>query len=59
VFDHSQNYIMVYHSNSDIRIIPIEVINAFDNRTYISGNIKLGDRVIASQSILIYNALNN
>ena len=59
VFDHSQNYILVYHTNTDIKIIPVEVINAIDDRTYISGNIKEGDKIIASQAILIYNALNN
>jgi cobalt-zinc-cadmium efflux system membrane fusion protein len=59
IFDHSQNYVLVYHTNTDIKIIPVEVINAIDDRTYISGNIKVGDKIIASQAILIYNALNN
>jgi cobalt-zinc-cadmium efflux system membrane fusion protein len=59
VFDHSQNYVMVYHSNTDIKIIPVEVINSTTDRTYISGDVHVGDKIIASQSILIYNALNN
>jgi cobalt-zinc-cadmium efflux system membrane fusion protein len=59
VFDHSQNYVMIYHSNTDIKIIPVEVINTVDDRTYITGNVKQGDKVIASQSILIYDALND
>jgi cobalt-zinc-cadmium efflux system membrane fusion protein len=59
VFDHSQNYVMVYHSKSDIKIIPVDVISTFDNRTYISGDVKVGDKVIASQAILIYDALND
>lgn len=59
VFDHSQNYILVYHSNSDIRIIPVQVINTVNNRTYISGDIKQGDKVISSQALLIYDALNS
>jgi cobalt-zinc-cadmium efflux system membrane fusion protein len=59
VFDHSQNYIMVYHTNADIKIIPIQVINTVGEKTYISGNVKQGDKVIASQSLLIYDALNN
>jgi len=59
VFDHSQNYVMVYHSKSDIRIIPVQVINTVGDRSYISGNIKQGDKVIASQAILIYGALNS
>jgi len=59
IFDHSQNYILVYHTKADIKIIPVEVINAIGDRTYISGNVKTGDTIIASQAILIYNALNN
>ena len=59
IFDHSQNYILVYHTKADIKIIPVEVINTVNDRSYISGNVKVGDQVIASQSILIYNALNN
>jgi len=59
VFDHSENFIMVYHSNTNIKIIPVQVINSIGDRTYISGDVKVGDKVIASQSILIYNALND
>ncbi|MDP4240245.1 MAG: efflux RND transporter periplasmic adaptor subunit [Bacteroidota bacterium] len=59
IFDHSQNYILVYHSKADIKIIPVEVINTVGDRTYISGNIHTGDKVIASQAILIYDTLNN
>lgn len=59
IFDHSQNYVLVYHTKADIKIVPVEVINTVDDRTYISGNIRVGDKIIASQAILIYNALNN
>ena len=59
VFDHSQNYVLVYHTNSDIKIIPVKVINDVENRAFISGNINVGDKVIASQTLLIYDALNN
>jgi len=59
VFDHSQNYVMVYHSKSDIKIIPVQVINSVNDKSFISGNVKTGEKIIASQSILIYDALNN
>ena len=59
IFDHSQNYVLVYHSNSDINIIPVQVINTVDTRSYISGNVKLNDKVLASNTLLIYDALNN
>lgn len=59
VFDHSQNFILVYHGNSDIRIIPVQVINTSGNRSFISGDVQPGEKVIASQVIMIYDALNN
>ena len=59
IFDHSQNYVLVYHSNSDISIVPVQVINTVDNRSYITGNVKLNDKVVASNTLLIYDALNN
>jgi len=59
VFDHSQNYVLVYHNNTDIETIPVQVINTLGNKTYISGKVKQSDRVIASQTILIYEALNS
>ena len=59
VFDHSQNYVMVFHSKSDIKIIPVDVLSSFDDLTYITGNVKVGDKVISSQAILIYDALND
>jgi len=58
VFDHSQNYILVYRNNADIKIVPIQVINTIEDKSFISGKVKEGDKVIASQAILIYEALN-
>ncbi|MBB3186748.1 efflux RND transporter periplasmic adaptor subunit [Microbacter margulisiae] len=59
VFDHSQNYVLVYHNNANIETVPVQVINTLGDKTYITGNLKPGDRLIASQTILIYQALNS
>lgn len=60
VFDNSQYYILIYNSPSDIRITPVKVINTIGDRTYLAaGNVKAGDKIIASQAILIYDSLNN
>lgn len=58
IFDHSQNYVLVFHSKADVTITPVQVINAVGDRTFISG-VNNGDKVISTQAILIYNALNN
>ncbi|HVS96593.1 MAG TPA: efflux RND transporter periplasmic adaptor subunit [Puia sp.] len=59
IFDNSQYYVLVFHSKSDVRITPVKWINAVGDRTYIAAGVNAGDRVIASQAILIYNALNS
>lgn len=59
VFDHSQYYVLVFNSKSDIKITPVEIINTVGDKTYIAKGINEGDKVISSQAILIYDALNN
>lgn len=59
IFDNSQYYVLVFHSKSDVRITPVKWINAVGDRTFIAAGVNEGDRVISSQAILIYNALNS
>jgi membrane fusion protein, heavy metal efflux system len=59
IFDHSQNFVLVYHSRSDVTITPIQVISIDGDKTFISGGVHEGEQLIASQAILIYNALNS
>ena len=59
IFDNSQYYVLVYHSKSDVKITPVKWISANGNKTFISGGVSEGEKVIASQAILIYNALNS
>ncbi|MHB1922601.1 MAG: efflux RND transporter periplasmic adaptor subunit [Chitinophagaceae bacterium] len=59
VFDHSQNYILLYKSNKNITVQPVQVINTIGGKAYISGDIKEGDLIIGSQALLIYQELNS
>lgn len=59
IFDNSQYYVLVYHSPSDVRITPVKWMSAVGNKTFIASGVDAGDRVISSQAILIYNALNS
>jgi cobalt-zinc-cadmium efflux system membrane fusion protein len=58
IFDHSQYYLLVYKSPSEIKITPVQVINTVGDKTYLSGGVLEGDKIIASQAILIYGELN-
>lgn len=58
VFDHSQYYVLLYKSQSDVKIIPVEMLSKYGNKIYIKGNVQEGDKVISSNVVLIYQALN-
>jgi len=59
IFDHSQYYVLVYNSKTDVKITPVQVINTVGDRTYLASGVNNGDKVITTQAILIYNALNS
>jgi cobalt-zinc-cadmium efflux system membrane fusion protein len=59
IFDHSQYYILKYNNQSDVKITPVQIINTVGDRTFITSGVQPGDKIIASQALLIYNALNS
>ena len=59
IFDHSQYYVLVYNNKNDVRITPVQVLSTNGDRTYIASGLETGERIIASQAILIYDALNS
>ena len=59
IFDHSQYYVLVFKSQSDVKITPVQIINTVGDRTFIASGVNNGDKVISSQAILIYDALNS
>lgn len=59
IFDHSQYFVLSYKSKDDVRITPVQVLNQLGERVYIASGVEKGDKLISSQAILIYDALNN
>jgi cobalt-zinc-cadmium efflux system membrane fusion protein len=59
IFDNSRYYVLQFKSKSDVKIIPVQVISTNADKTYISGGLQQGDKIIASETILIYDALNS
>ena len=59
VFDHNQYYVLVFKGKDDIKITPVQPINTVGDKTFIASGVNAGDRVIASEAILIYEALNS
>jgi cobalt-zinc-cadmium efflux system membrane fusion protein len=59
IFDHSQYYVLVYKSPTDITIRPVQVLNTVGERSYISDGLAEGERLIGTQALLIYQELNS
>ncbi|HEX4373536.1 MAG TPA: efflux RND transporter periplasmic adaptor subunit, partial [Puia sp.] len=59
IFDRSQYFVLVYRSKDDVRITPVQVLSSIGDKTYKSSGVQENDKVISSQAILIYDALNN
>ena len=59
IFDHSQYFVVLFKSKSDLTIAPVEIINTVGSNTYIAKGLKPGDKVIANLALQIYDQLNN
>jgi len=59
IFDKSKNWVMVYHSRSNIETRPVEVYRSLANRAYVSNGLKPGETVISRNQLLVYDALND
>ncbi len=59
IYDNSQYYVLVYNGHGDASIRQVEILNSLGDKTYIKSGVKQGERVIASQAILIYGELNS
>lgn len=59
IFDHSENFVLIYKGNGRAEIRHVQVINTLNDKTYLSGGVSLGEKIVATDALLIYDALNN
>jgi cobalt-zinc-cadmium efflux system membrane fusion protein len=59
IFDNSQYYVLIYKSKTDISIRPVVVSNTAGDKTYIQTGVQEGEKVIATDALLIYEQLNS
>jgi membrane fusion protein, heavy metal efflux system len=59
IFDHSQYYVLVYKSPSDISIRAVQVLNTVGDQSFISSGLQAGDRLVGTEALLIYQELNS
>lgn len=59
IFDNSQYYVLVLGDKNRVQMHKISVINSVGNQTYVSSGVVEGDKILASQALLIYAQLNS
>lgn len=59
IFENSQYFVLIYKSPTNVVITPVQVISSNANKTYITGQVQVGDQVIGLDAVLIYSALNS
>ncbi|GAB2606768.1 efflux RND transporter periplasmic adaptor subunit [Spirosoma areae] len=59
IFDHSKNYVMVFHSRTNIQTREVDVLKSLGDVAYIRSGLKPGERIISRNQLLIYDALND
>ncbi len=59
IFDHSQYYVLLYKGKGQAVITPVNVLNIASDRVYLNSGVNEDDRIIGSDTLLIYDELNN
>jgi cobalt-zinc-cadmium efflux system membrane fusion protein len=59
IFDHSQYYVLKYKEKGIATITPVTIKSIYADKVYLADGVNIGDKVVASEAILIYEALNN
>ena len=57
VFDRNKNWVIVYKGKCDVQAKPVDIIKSSGKYTYIRSGVNVGDKVITTMQLLIYNAL--
>jgi cobalt-zinc-cadmium efflux system membrane fusion protein len=50
-------YVVVYENDSDLKVVPVDVLKTVPEKTYINGGLTAGQRVITKNQLLIFNQL--
>ena len=59
LFDKSKNWVMIFKDRANIETRQVEVFRQLGETTYIQSGLKVGEKVISKNGMLIYDALND
>ncbi len=54
-----KNYVVTYNSKSDMAIVEVKIIKTAGDKTYISNNLRSGQKLITQNQLIIFNQLLN
>ncbi|MBS1512702.1 MAG: efflux RND transporter periplasmic adaptor subunit [Bacteroidetes bacterium] len=57
--DGAKNFVVLYNSNCDLKIREIQILKTIDDNTFIKSGLADGDKVLGSNQILFYKALQD
>ncbi len=58
ITQNGKNYVVRYHSPSDIKIAEVDIISNHGNRTYIRSGITAGEKLITRNQLLLFQQLS-
>ena len=58
IFDNNRYFVVLFHSQSDVKIQEVTVSSQTDDQAFITNGISAGDKVVTNNQLLIYRALN-
>lgn len=59
IFDNSKTFVMIYVDRKNIETRQVELYRQVDDKAYISSGLALGEKVLSSNQLLVYDALND
>ncbi|MBL7711676.1 MAG: efflux RND transporter periplasmic adaptor subunit [Chitinophagaceae bacterium] len=59
IFDKSKNYVMIFKDRHNIETRQVEVFRQVGKTTYISSGLQAGEKVMTTNQLLVYDALND
>lgn len=59
IFDKSKNFVMIFKDRHNIETRQVEVFRQVGQTTYISSGLKEGEKVMTTNQLLVYDALND
>ncbi|WP_420149481.1 efflux RND transporter periplasmic adaptor subunit [Spirosoma sp.] len=59
VFDKNRNYVVTVNSQNQPIVREVNIYKTIGEKTYLTGGLASGDRIVTTNQLLIYNALGN